>query len=249
MKKLVLVILILMATVVNCSAETWSGFVTSAQLSVREAPNTSAKKILTLKTGDVVRVIAEASGVGGENFYKVMKGDKIGYVLKDFVLLSSKEYVTLKDQTNILAFPEGSIVIGQKNAGTQLLRLDEVQYNECVWFIVQPQEGQPGVGFVRSEDCEPEPEPEVEPQSEQPMNGGGSTSAGIPSGSSAIVNCDETAVWTAQDDRLTPIGYIRKGSILRVVRAGAVYTGIAYPYMGQTIVAYVKTEHLVEVLK
>ncbi len=139
------------------------GVVICTNISIREAPNTSAKRYGQLHNGDVVTIVGESNGwyyidLASTGLKGVNGG--IGYA-KANLIKTTPYWIVLTKYTPVYADPwnYSGLNNGELDKGTPLLVLTENnEYYDC-----RIKDGQPGVTFVRKSDvgrfnpdCEPE---------------------------------------------------------------------------------------------
>ena len=244
MKRLVVLVTILALCMLIVSVayggESVNAYVTSNQLSVRTLPDSNTTKYTTIKNGDMMRVIGETVGNRGESFYIIElssldknisdydeRGNRrVGYVMKDFVTVSQKEYVNLPNDTKLWAAPGSSVGVRQRSGKVLLLDRYIDAYGR-MWYVVQANDDVGGAGFYL-----PSQQSSYQQQYPQQSQSGGYR---------AMVGCDTLGVRANQDDNSDPIDYLHYGNIIRVISAGGYFTTIEYTYNGHNVIGYVHT--------
>ena len=142
----------------------WSGIVICTNISIREAPNTSAKRYGQLHNGDVVTIVGENNGwytillssTGLKNI--PLEDNAVGYA-KSSLIKSNPYWIVLTKYTAVYDDPwwTGNSN-GEFSANTPLL----VKSENDQFYCVQTKNGAAGSSFIRkgdvgrfTPDCEP----------------------------------------------------------------------------------------------
>ncbi len=212
----------------NSNGYTTVGVVIATRINVRTDRKTTAPQVGSLKNGDEVAILSQYNG-----WYEISWGDGVAYVRDRFVMMNPM-YVTTKQTVTLWATPNSKLAVGEKPKGTTFLVLEESDN----YYVVQAQSNSAGVAYVRKSECDSYAQSNqdyYEPQI---------------SSDRAVVTANTLGVRASPNDEEPCIGYLHANDV--VVKIGYPDNGfqaIQYPYMGQTVVAYVHDWYLMDIIE
>lgn len=217
-------------------AETYTeGVVQSSRVSIREAPDTKANRIVSLVNGEPVEIVGQQGDWYLINLLPINGIDGVGYALK-WYFDTNGYYLTVPVEVFVYVDPFGTTDLnGEKSAGTTFRVLNE---NES-WYVVQLNDGQAGSGFIRKADLAGKPS----------TPGSFQNSTSVSGGFRAVVTADTLALREKPDDSVEPFRYYHNGDVVQVLEWGDYFVKIASDRAGQPVAAYVHTQWLQRILE
>lgn len=217
------------------------GTVTSTRASVRELPDTNAKRYCYIQNGDEVSVLGEHGDWYIVDLQTLNLSEQpeqaYGYVLKKYLSFTLSQ-ITLTNTVTLWADPWGSgIANGEKVKGTVLTVLSETDQ----YFCVQTNDGKAGSSFLKKSDIY------CQQDSFFPTS---STSTYItPTSTQAVVTATSLKVRRNAIEDDPAVGFLHTGDVVTVLQWGDSLTAIVYEVAGQPAECWVHTEYLEPILQ